>query len=71
VFRAEAIRRAHEAARDQHVEGTDDASLVERIGGTVAMIEGPRWNMKITVPEDLEVAEALLSGRGRRRGDSA
>lgn len=65
VFRAEALRGAHERAAADGFEGTDDASLVERLGGLVVMVAGPRWNVKVTVPEDLEVLEALLSLRER------
>ncbi len=41
-------------------EATDDAALVERAGGTVRMVDGGRWNLKVTRPEDVPVAEALL-----------
>lgn len=69
VFRVAALRRAHSRAAAEGFEGTDDASLVERDGGTVLVVEGPRWNIKVTVPEDLEVAEALLARReGRIHG---
>ena len=44
--------------------GTDDASLVERIGGTIKMVEGGRENLKITYPIDLKIAELILSGGG-------
>ncbi len=39
---------------------TDDASVVEAAGGTVAMVEGNRENIKITTPFDLTIAETLL-----------
>lgn len=62
VFRADALVRAHErAAGDAGV--TDDASLVERDGGRVMMLSGPRWNIKVTVPEDLDVVESVLRRR--------
>lgn len=41
-------------------EATDDAALVERAGGRVRMVDGGRWNLKVTRPEDVPVAEALL-----------
>jgi 2-C-methyl-D-erythritol 4-phosphate cytidylyltransferase len=63
VFTADALRRAHRRAAEDGFDGTDDASLVERIGGRVLMHEGPRWNIKVTVPEDLRVVEALLADR--------
>jgi 2-C-methyl-D-erythritol 4-phosphate cytidylyltransferase len=67
VFRADALAHAHARAAAEGFEGTDDASLVERDGGAVRMLEGPRWNLKVTVPEDLEVLGALLARRGEDR----
>lgn len=62
AFRASSLRRAHE----HHDEGTDDAALIERIGGEVVVVEGEVVNRKITTPEDLEWAVAhadrLLAG---------
>jgi 2-C-methyl-D-erythritol 4-phosphate cytidylyltransferase len=66
VFRAEALLSAHARAAAEGFEGTDDASLVERNGGVVSMVPGPRWNMKVTVPEDLDVLAALLAARARQ-----
>jgi 2-C-methyl-D-erythritol 4-phosphate cytidylyltransferase len=63
VFRAPALRRAYASAASEGWEGTDDASYVEHAGGEVVMVDGPRWNLKVTVPEDLEVAEAVLERR--------
>ncbi len=40
--------------------GTDNASLVERLGETVKMVKGDRSNFKITYPLDLELAELLI-----------
>jgi 2-C-methyl-D-erythritol 4-phosphate cytidylyltransferase len=54
------ITEAHEAARRDGFRGTDDASLVERLGGAVAMVEGSYRNIKITTPEDLVLARAFL-----------
>lgn len=63
VFRRDIIENAHrEAARDGY-RGTDDTSLVERLGIAVRMIPGDYRNIKITTPEDLVVAEALLAGQ--------
>lgn len=63
VFLRSKIMQAHELALLQGFEGTDDASLVERMGGTVRVVESPRDNIKITVPEDLAIAEATLRAR--------
>lgn len=64
VFRAEALRAAYDRARSEGYAGTDDASLVERLGTKVAMFPGPRDNLKVTVPEDLLIIERLLALRG-------
>jgi len=68
TFRLPALLRAHERAAADGFEGTDDAGLVERCGGEVSMLEGSRWNIKVTVPEDLVVLEALLHERGEAAG---
>src|SRR5262245_30055728 len=60
VFRKDVIMEAHDWAVRQAIEATDDAMLVERIGKPVFLIEGERTNIKITVPEDVLLAEALL-----------
>ena len=59
AFRAEVLRRVHLAGRD----ATDDAALVEAIGGHVVLVEGPPDNLKITSPPDLLVAAALAGSR--------
>lgn len=60
VFRAGLLRKAYAGSPGAVV--TDDAQLVERAGGSVAVVLTSRWNLKITYPEDLAWAEALLSG---------
>lgn len=64
VFRAGALRDAYRAAAASGFTGTDDASIVEHAGGKVAMVAGPRDNIKITVPEDLLVVERIMESRG-------
>lgn len=61
AFPAAMLRAAH--ARD--IEGTDDASLVEAIGGTVIVVPGEIDNRKITLPEDLEWARQHLAPSSR------
>ncbi|MDR2493417.1 MAG: 2-C-methyl-D-erythritol 4-phosphate cytidylyltransferase [Coriobacteriales bacterium] len=63
VFRTEVLRVAHRQALAEGFVGTDDSSLVERDGGKVLLVEGPRDNIKITVPEDRGLAEAGLTLR--------
>jgi 2-C-methyl-D-erythritol 4-phosphate cytidylyltransferase len=66
TFRAEVIREAHLRAHLLGVTVTDDASLLEWAGGQVKIVPGDPRNFKITTPEDLQLAEALLhTGRGR------
>ena len=63
VFRRSVIVAAHETALLAGYAGTDDASLVEHMGGTVRVVETSRDNIKITMPEDLAIAEAILRSR--------
>lgn len=63
VFRSEVIRDAHATALAEGFVGTDDSALVERINGKVVLVQGPRNNIKITVPEDRIAAEAGLALR--------
>lgn len=60
VFRADVLRRALE--RDEMALGaaTDDASLVEEMGGTVRVVDAPPENIKVTRETDLRMVEALL-----------
>ncbi len=59
-FTAELIRRAHEAAQAEGFLGTDDASLVEKLGVPVRLTLGDRKNIKLTTPEDMKMADAFL-----------
>ena len=64
VFRKEVIMEAHDWGVRQAIEATDDAMLVEGVGKPVFLLEGERTNIKITVAEDVSLAETLL-GKGR------
>ncbi|MGD8343867.1 MAG: 2-C-methyl-D-erythritol 4-phosphate cytidylyltransferase [Desulfobacterales bacterium] len=64
AFELKLIKKAHAAAKQDGFSGTDDAALVERLGATVKMIPGSRSNIKITHPEDLVLARALLQTDG-------
>lgn len=61
VFAYELLCQAHQQGIGLDIEATDDAFLVERFGAQVKMIEGEYSNIKITTPEDLKIAEALLN----------
>jgi len=60
-FRREILEAALRQAASEGYEGTDEAELVERLGHTVARVEGLRDNLKITTPGDFLVAEAILA----------
>jgi 2-C-methyl-D-erythritol 4-phosphate cytidylyltransferase len=64
VFRYQLLVEAHRAARH---DVTDDAALVEAIGGRVRTFPGAPENIKVTVPADLALAEAILRRRAVRR----
>jgi 2-C-methyl-D-erythritol 4-phosphate cytidylyltransferase len=59
AFKREIIRKAYEAAYRDNFYGTDDASLVERMGVKVTMIRGSYDNIKITTKDDVMLAEIL------------
>jgi 2-C-methyl-D-erythritol 4-phosphate cytidylyltransferase / 2-C-methyl-D-erythritol 2,4-cyclodiphosphate synthase len=65
AFHAELIRRAHRDAAAGGYRGTDDTSLVERLGEPVIVLPGRTDNVKITTPEDLELGMNILAKRGR------
>lgn len=59
-FRYELIQRAFSSATADGFTGTDEASLVERMGESVRVVMGSPRNIKITTPGDLELAEFLI-----------
>jgi 2-C-methyl-D-erythritol 4-phosphate cytidylyltransferase len=61
AFVASTLRAAHRNAG----QATDDAALLERLGATVCTVDGDPRNVKLTRPEDLEVAEALIGAAAR------
>jgi 2-C-methyl-D-erythritol 2,4-cyclodiphosphate synthase len=67
AFRRTLLEEAHREAERQGFRGTDDAALVERLGYPVRLVPGSPHNLKVTIPEDLALAEAML----RRSGASA
>ena len=60
VFPTRTLMAAYRCALKQGITATDDASLVEAMGGRVRMIEGNPENLKITTPRDLEAAVAYV-----------
>ncbi len=72
AFRFQTLLNAHVAARDAGFDGTDEASLVEQWGDVpVHLVPGAPDNLKITRPEDLALAEAILIARqGKPLGET-
>lgn len=66
VFRRDILEQAHRTAEAQAFQGTDEAMLVERAGYPVRVVPGSRRNLKITLPEDLLLAEYYLKERLRK-----
>ena len=60
----ELAKRAFGQAREESFIGTDDVSLVERLGELVEIVEGSEFNFKITTPIDLELAEIIMKKIG-------
>ncbi|RNA66144.1 2-C-methyl-D-erythritol 4-phosphate cytidylyltransferase [Alteribacter keqinensis] len=63
AFRLSGILKAHKRAERDGFSGTDDASLVEWIGERVRVVEGDYQNIKLTTPEDMWFAEAIIKMR--------
>jgi len=61
VFHLSLLRQAHEEALRDGYLGTDEASLVERMGHPVRIVEGDYSNLKVTTPEDLIIAERIMA----------
>jgi len=65
VFRTRELALLLERAASESFSPTDDAALHERYIGPVPLVRGDDTNLKITTPDDLEIAEAILSRRAR------
>ena len=63
VFPKKILMEAYRKAYTDGISGTDDSSLVERLGYSVRIVEGSYDNIKITTAEDFRLAEAILSRR--------
>lgn len=71
AFRFSLLLKAYEKAIKSGVEATDDSLLVERLGEDVAIVPGSELNIKITVPEDMVLAELILQrGKERNSGEA-
>ena len=65
AFKLDTLIKAHLRAIEEEIVCTDDAMLVEQLGINVRMIEGDYENIKITTPDDLIIAEAILNYKRR------
>jgi 2-C-methyl-D-erythritol 4-phosphate cytidylyltransferase len=63
AFHRAALERALDVPDEVLAAATDDASLVERAGGAVRVVQSPAENFKITTPADLRLAELILAAR--------
>ncbi|MCA1037668.1 MULTISPECIES: 2-C-methyl-D-erythritol 4-phosphate cytidylyltransferase [Bacillus] len=66
AFRVSTLLHIHQKAAEEDYLGTDDASLAERLGIPVKIVEGNYDNIKLTTPEDLYFAEAIIRKREAR-----
>ncbi len=64
VFKKDVLVWAYQRAFEEGFAGTDDASLAEHFGINVKIVRGSYENIKITTPEDLDLAELILKRRG-------
>ena len=59
-FKRDIITKAYDKILNSSIEFTDDAAVVENEGYTIKIVSGSDDNIKITTPEDLQLAESLL-----------
>ncbi len=62
-FRRDLLLRAYDKAAEENFLGTDDSSLVERLGVRIKVVTSSYENIKVTTPEDIHVAETILRDR--------
>mmetsp|Transcript_29449 Transcript_29449/g.67838 ORF Transcript_29449/g.67838 Transcript_29449/m.67838 type:complete len:320 (+) Transcript_29449:61-1020(+) len=63
VMRAELLRKGFDFVNEKKLEVTDDASIAEALGEEVTLTVGEYTNLKVTTPEDLVIAEAIIAER--------
>ena len=67
VFKVDVFKEAFRHAKDTGFRGTDDASIVEHMGGVVRMVQGDASNIKITYPQDMIFAEILIERENKNK----
>lgn len=63
IFARDILERAYAAVADEDLAVTDEVSAVEHIGGKVMLLPNDEWNLKITYPRDLLLAQAVMARR--------
>jgi 2-C-methyl-D-erythritol 4-phosphate cytidylyltransferase len=66
VFKKDLIKQAYK--KFANIDATDDAFLVEKLGKPVKVVKGSYFNLKITTPEDLVLAEAIAKNVSKYQG---
>jgi 2-C-methyl-D-erythritol 4-phosphate cytidylyltransferase len=64
AFLSRVLKTAHRRATEEGFIGTDEAQLVQRYGGRVAVVPGSRINIKVTYPEDIRLVESIIQEAG-------
>lgn len=62
IFRRKTLLAAYKYAKDNGIEATDDAALVEALGEDIVVLKGDERNRKVTTPDDIPVLEFYLNG---------
>ena len=63
IFSRDILERAYATVAAEKLSVTDEVSAVEHVGGTVVLLRNDEWNVKITYPRDLLLAQAILARR--------
>jgi 2-C-methyl-D-erythritol 4-phosphate cytidylyltransferase len=63
AYKYDVLKKSYEAADETIRKSTDESSLVLAAGFPVRVVEGERWNLKVTVKEDLQIVESFLEGK--------
>jgi len=63
IFERKLLLKAYNNSRINRFTVTDDASLIEKMGGRVVIVEGDRQNFKLTYPLDFSIAEMLMKNQ--------
>ena len=67
VFSSGLILQAYAAIIAKNEQVTDEVSAVQKLGKKIALLRNDDWNLKITFPKDLEMAEHILAIRGKKK----